>query len=101
MGRQQDNRTADRIAMALEMIRRSDEHWHGLAAWLSRSGMDHDAELLGRLAARAARMERFRAEARVERPYRGARTGNLVTCCSSFPMLSMLCLTTIFSPSAR
>jgi hypothetical protein len=25
--------TSDRIAMALEMIRRSDEHWHGLAVW--------------------------------------------------------------------
>jgi hypothetical protein len=41
--------------MALEMIRRSDEHWHGLAVWLSRSGMDRDAELLDRLAARAKR----------------------------------------------
>jgi hypothetical protein len=48
--------------MALEMIRRSDEHWHGLAVWLSRSGMDRDAELLDRLAARATR-DRYRAEA--------------------------------------
>jgi hypothetical protein len=56
--------------MALEMIRRSDEHWHGLAVWLSRSGMDRDAELLDRLARRAARMEwqeRYRAEARASR----------------------------------
>jgi hypothetical protein len=64
--RYDDHRTADRIAMALEMIRRSDEHWHGLAVWLSRSGMDRDAELLDKLAARAeqqARRERYRAEA--------------------------------------
>jgi hypothetical protein len=54
--------------MALEMIRRSDEHWHGLAVWLSRSGMDRDAELFDRLANRAERMarqERYRAKARV------------------------------------
>jgi hypothetical protein len=52
----------------LALIRRSDEHWHGLAVfWLSRSGMDRDVELLDRLAARAeqqARRERYRAEAR-------------------------------------
>jgi hypothetical protein len=68
--RQEDNRVTDRIAMALEMIRRSDEHWHGLAVWLSRSGMDRDAELLDRLAARAERMardERYRAEAMASR----------------------------------
>jgi hypothetical protein len=66
--RRQDDRTADRIAMALEMIRRSDEHWHGLAVWSSRSGMDRDAELFDRLANRAERMarqERYRAKARV------------------------------------
>ena len=66
----QDDRTADRIAMALEMIRRTDEHWHGLAVWLSRSGMDRDAELLDRLANRAertARAERYRAEAMASR----------------------------------
>src|SRR3954447_18824345 len=48
-----DDRTADRIAAALALIRQTDEHWHGLAVWLSRSGMDRDAELLDRLAARA------------------------------------------------
>jgi hypothetical protein len=66
----QDNRTADRIAMALEMVRRSDEHWHGLAVWLSRSGMDRDAELLDRPAVRVertARNERYRAEAMASR----------------------------------
>jgi len=41
-----------------------------LAVWLSHSGMDRDAELLDRLAARAARVERqerFRAKARASR----------------------------------
>jgi hypothetical protein len=50
----------------MALIRRSDERWHGLAVWLSRSGMNRDAELLDRLAARAeqqATRERFRAEA--------------------------------------
>ena len=37
------------------MIRQSDERWHGLTVWLSHSGMDRDAELLDRLAARASR----------------------------------------------
>jgi hypothetical protein len=60
--RRQEDRTADRIAMALEMIRRSDERWHGLAKFLANSGMDRDAALLDRLAARATR-ERYRAEA--------------------------------------
>ena len=68
--RRQDTPTSDRIAAALALIRQSDERWHGLAVWLSRAGMDRDAELLDRLAARAARMERdehFRAEARASR----------------------------------
>jgi hypothetical protein len=60
--RKQDDRADDRIAMALEMIRRTNEHWHGLAVWLSRSGMDRDSDLLDRLANRARR-ERYRAEA--------------------------------------
>src|ERR671920_2285295 len=47
------NAAATRIAAALEVIRLSDERWHGLAIWLSRSGMDRDAELLDRLAARS------------------------------------------------
>jgi hypothetical protein len=42
-GRRQDVRTADQIAAALALIRRSDEHWHSLAVWLSRSGMNRDA----------------------------------------------------------
>jgi hypothetical protein len=32
----------------LALIRQSDERWHGLAVWRSRSGMDRDAELLDR-----------------------------------------------------
>ena len=54
--RQDDTRTADRIAMALEVIRQTDERWHGLAKFLAHSGMDHDEELVRRLAARAERM---------------------------------------------
>jgi hypothetical protein len=44
--------------------------WHGLAKFLAHTGLDRDADLLDRLAARAARMERaerFRAEARASR----------------------------------
>jgi hypothetical protein len=36
----------------LALIRQSDERWHGLAVWLSHSGMDRDAELFDRLSAR-------------------------------------------------
>ena len=66
----QEDQTADRIAAALALIRQTDGSWHGLAVWLSRSGMDRDAELLGRLANRAERMawqERYRSKARVGR----------------------------------
>ena len=66
--RRQDNPTADQIALAL--IRQTDERWHGLAKFLAHTGLDRDADLLDRLAARAARMERaerFRAEARASR----------------------------------
>jgi hypothetical protein len=72
-----DDRTADRIAAALVLIRQTDEHWHGLTVWLSRSGMDRDAELLDRLAARAERMarqERYWAEAMASR-WRGPDAG--------------------------
>jgi hypothetical protein len=60
--RYDDHRTADRVAMALELIRQTDARWHGLAVWLSRAGMDRDSDLLDRLANRAKR-ERYRAEA--------------------------------------
>jgi hypothetical protein len=52
----------------LALIRRSDEHWHGLTVWLSHSGMDQDADLLDRLAPRMERRERFRAEAMASTP---------------------------------
>jgi hypothetical protein len=68
--RHEDHRTADRIAAALALIRQTDERWHGLAKFLAHTGMDRDAELLDRLAARAARLERdehFRAAARASR----------------------------------
>jgi len=67
VSRRRDDQTADQIAAALALIRQSDERRHGLAVWLLHSGMDRDAELLDRLAARAERMERrerFRTEAR-------------------------------------
>jgi hypothetical protein len=68
--RYDDHRTSDRITAALALIRQTDERWHGLAVWMSRSGMDRDAELLDKLAARAeqqARRERYRAEAMASR----------------------------------
>jgi hypothetical protein len=49
--RRPEDRTADQIAAALALTRQSDEPWHGLAVWLSHSGMDRDAVLLDRLAA--------------------------------------------------
>jgi hypothetical protein len=60
--RQDDQRTADRIAAALALIRQTDERWHGLAKFLANTGMDRNVELLDRLASRARR-ERYRAEA--------------------------------------
>jgi hypothetical protein len=56
--------------MAMTLIEEVDQRWTGLARYLSNSGMDRDAELLDRLANRAARMERderYRAEARASR----------------------------------
>jgi hypothetical protein len=53
--RHEDHRPADRIAAALALIKQSDESWHGLAVWLSRAGMDRDAEMLDRLATQAER----------------------------------------------
>jgi hypothetical protein len=75
MGRRRERRrwetpAEQKIAMALEMIRRTDERWHGLARFLAHTGMDRDVELLDRLAARAerlARQERYRAEAMASR----------------------------------
>jgi hypothetical protein len=56
--------------MARALIVEADQRWHGLARLLEQSGMDHNAELVGRLAARAdrrARRERYIAEARAGR----------------------------------
>jgi hypothetical protein len=64
--RHEDGRADDRIKAALALIRQTDERWHGLAKFLAHTGMDRDAELLDKLAARAeqqARRERYRAEA--------------------------------------
>jgi hypothetical protein len=40
------DRSADRIAMALEAIRQTDERWHGLAKFLAHTGLDRDEELV-------------------------------------------------------
>jgi hypothetical protein len=37
------------------MIEAADQHLHGIATFLERTGMDRDADLLDRLAARAER----------------------------------------------
>jgi hypothetical protein len=65
MARQQDDRTADRIAMAMTLIEEVDQRWTGLARHLSNSGMDHNDDLIARL---ARRQERYWAEARAGRP---------------------------------
>jgi hypothetical protein len=51
-----DNRAADRIAMARTLIREADQRLPGIAAYLARTGLDHDEELVRRLVARAERM---------------------------------------------
>jgi hypothetical protein len=69
-----DHRASDKIAMALKLIEAADQQWVGLARWMAHSGMDRDAELLDRLAARAeqqARRERYRAEAMASRAGKG------------------------------
>jgi hypothetical protein len=60
----------DRIAAARALIQEADQRLHGLARFLECSGMDHNDELLDRLADRVirqARRERHRAEARAGR----------------------------------
>jgi hypothetical protein len=64
------HQAADKIAMARMLIVEADQRWHGMAAFLERSGMDQNDELVGRLAARAdrrAKRERYIAEARAAR----------------------------------
>jgi hypothetical protein len=61
---------ADKIAMARAMIAEADQRWHGLARFLEHSGMDHNDELVGRLARQAERRAkdaRFRAMVRAGR----------------------------------
>jgi hypothetical protein len=53
-----DDRAADRAAMARALIQEADGRLHGLARFLERTGLDRDEELVRRLAARAERMAR-------------------------------------------
>jgi hypothetical protein len=65
-----DNRTADRIALAMTLVAEADQRRTGLARYLAHSGLDRNPELLDRLVARAerkARREHHRAQARVDR----------------------------------
>jgi len=55
--RRQDDQTAHRIVMARVLIQEVDERWHGLARYLSNSGLDHNDDLI-------ARRARYIAEAR-------------------------------------
>lgn len=63
-------RAEAKLAAAKALIVEADQRWHGMAAFLERSGMDRNAELVGRLAHRAdrrAKRERYIAEARAGR----------------------------------
>jgi hypothetical protein len=80
--RQDDQRTADRVAAALALIRQTDERWHGLAVWLSRAGMDRDSDLLDRLV--------VRAERRRESPDAADRGGRNRSSALFFPLLADL-----------
>jgi hypothetical protein len=65
-----DNRTADRIAMAMTLVVEVDQRWTEVARYLAHSGLDRNPELLDRLVARVkqkARREHHRAQARVDR----------------------------------
>ena len=70
--RRQESRaqTEAKLALARAMIEEADRRWHGMARFLEQTGMDHNAELVGRLAHRAdrrAKRERYIAEARSAR----------------------------------
>jgi hypothetical protein len=43
--RRWDTPAADKIAMARAMIEEADRRWHGMAAFLERSGTNQNAEL--------------------------------------------------------
>jgi hypothetical protein len=51
-----DDRAADRTAMARALIQEADGRLHGLARCLAHAGLDRDEELVRRMAARAERM---------------------------------------------
>jgi hypothetical protein len=62
--------TEAKLAMARTLIVEADQRWHGMARFLEQTGMDHNAELVSRLAHRAdrrAKRERYIAEARTAR----------------------------------
>jgi hypothetical protein len=59
-------RAEAKLALARALIVEADQRWHGLARFLEQSGLDQNAELVGRLA-RQAKDERFRAAARAGR----------------------------------
>jgi hypothetical protein len=46
------HQAADKIAMARMLIEEADRRWHGMARFLEQTGMDHNAELVGKLAER-------------------------------------------------
>jgi hypothetical protein len=48
------------------LIEEADQRWHGMARFLEQTGMDHNVELVGRLAHRAERLA-HRAERRAKR----------------------------------
>jgi hypothetical protein len=58
--RRQESRaqTEAKLALARAMIVEADQRWHGMARFLEQTGMDHNAELVSRLAARADRGDR-------------------------------------------
>jgi hypothetical protein len=63
-----------KLAAAKALIAEADQRWHGMAAFLARTGMDHNAELVGR-----RRRQRHHAKHAVtgsapsERAYRNKR----------------------------
>jgi hypothetical protein len=65
--RRWEGQAAAKLAVAQALIVEADQRWHGSARFLEQSGIDHNAELVGRLAHRAERREwreRYIAEAR-------------------------------------
>jgi hypothetical protein len=65
------HQAADKIAMARMLIEEADQRWHGMAAFLERSGLDQNDKLVSRLAHRAERRERRRHYLAEQRAGRG------------------------------